>query len=218
MRSIKLLALAVFSLVALVGCNQGQPRIYRVAIDGTPVSTIAVSSCFRNNNLPSDRGNTDEQFFRAEAEWVIWSGVVVNGAQVEYLDMGDTSLGAPGSGVRAGQFKLGDAPVITVGALIEGTDKTFTASRHEQKPIGSRYTEIRQTQISVKFDDYSFSPTGTVALGAQFACTDRDIPCPGKGSTPSSDAPPDAASCSSSIKFVARRIEAQQITPYSNNP
>lgn len=197
MRSMKLVALGALSLLALVGCNQGQPRIYRVAVDETPVRTIAVPSCFRNNNLPAGRGNITEQNYRSEDEWVIWNGV----EQTEYLDLGTQT------------FDLGDAPTIRVSDLIEGTDKTFSALRNVQKPIGDSYTEARQTQISVKFNDYSFAPVGTIALNAQYACIKGRADCPVGDASPA-----DAASCSSQLNFVARRIDVQQLTAYNNNP
>jgi hypothetical protein len=197
MRSMKLVALGALSLLALVGCNQGQPRIYRVAVDETPVRTIAVPSCFRNNNLPAGRGNITEQNYRSEDEWVIWNGV----DQTEYLDLGTQT------------FDLGDAPTIRVSDLIEGTDKTFSALRNVQKPIGDSYTEARQTQISVKFNDYSFAPVGTIALNAQYACIKGRADCPVGDASPA-----DAASCSSQLNFVARRIDVQQLTAYNNNP
>ncbi|MFT3709291.1 MAG: hypothetical protein QM817_16750 [Archangium sp.] len=193
----KLVALSALSLLALVGCNNGQPRIYRVAIDATPVRTIAVPSCFRNNNLPAGRGNITEQSYRLEDEWVIWAGV----DQTEYLDLGTQA------------FNLGDAPTINVTDLIEGTDKNFAALRNVQKPIGTDYTEARQTQIAVKFNDYSFAPTGTINLNAQYACIRGMIDCPTGNQSPA-----DAASCTSQINFVSRRIEAQQLTAYLNNP
>jgi hypothetical protein len=197
MRSMKFVALCGLSLLALMGCNNGQPRIYRVAVDLTPVKTIAVSSCYRNNNLPTSRVSTSEQNYRSEDEWVIWNGV----DQTEYLDLGTQS------------FDLGDAPTIRVTDVIEGTDKTFAALRTEQKPVSDLYTEARQTQISVKFNDYSFAPTGTIALNAQYACLKGRADCPIGDASPQ-----DAASCSSQINFVARRIDAQQLTAYSNNP
>lgn len=197
MRSMKLVALTALAGLGLLGCNGGQPRIYRVAIDETPIRTIAVPSCFRNNNLPAGRGNITEQNYRVENEWVIWTGV----EQTEYLDLG-TQV-----------YKLGDAPDIRVNDLIEGTDKTFSALRNEQKPIGDQYTEARQTQISVKFDDYSFAPKGTISLNSQYACIKGRADCPVGDASP-----PDAASCSSALNFVARRIDAQQITAYNNNP
>ncbi len=197
MRSMKLVALSALASLGLFGCNGGQPRIYRVAIDETPIRTIAVPSCFRNNNLPAGRGNITEQNYRSENEWVIWTGV----EQTEYLDLG-TQV-----------YKLGDAPDIRVNDLIEGTDKTFSALRNEQKPIQDFYTEARQTQISVKFDDYSFSPKGTISLNSQYACIKGRNDCPVGDASPQ-----DAASCSSSLNFVARRIDAQHITPYNNNP
>ena len=197
MRSMKLAALGALSLLSLAGCLQGQPRIYRVAVDATPVRTIAVPSCFRNNNLPAGRGNITEQNYRQEDEWVIWNGV----DQVEFLDLGTQT------------FNLGDSPTIRVSDLIEGTEKTFSALRNEQKPIGDMYTEARQTQISVKFNDYSAVPTGTIALNAQYACIKGRNDCPVGDASPQ-----DAASCSSSLNFVARRIDVQQLTAYNNNP
>lgn len=197
MRSMKVVALGALALVSFAGCLQGQPRLYRVAVDATPVRTIAVPSCFRNNNLPAGRGNITEQNYRQEDEWVIWNGV----DQVEYLDLGTQT------------FNLGDSPTIRVSDLIEGTEKTFSALRNEQKPIADQYTEARQTQISVKFNDYSAVPTGTIALNAQYACIKGRADCPVGDASPQ-----DAASCSSSLNFVARRIDVQQITAYNNNP
>lgn len=197
MRSMKLVALGALTLLSLVGCNQGQPRLYRVAVDATPVRTIAVPSCFRNNNLPAGRGNITEQNYRSEDEWVIWNGV----DQTEYLDLG-TQL-----------WKLGDAPDIRIADLIEGTEKTFSALRNEQKPIADQYTEARQTQISVKFNDYSFAPTGVITLNSQYACIKGRADCPVGDASPQ-----DAASCQSSLNFVARRIDVTQVTSYNNNP
>ncbi len=208
MRSMKLVALGALSLLALVGCSAGQPRIYRVAVDDSNLRLISTSSCFRNNQLPTGRSNSTETGFRAEDEWVIWNGISNDkGEQIEYLDLGAQS------------FKVGDAPTITVGNLIEGTQKTFSALRGVQEPISDSYTHARQTQITVKFDDYSASPVGTIALNAQYACIKNRVGCPGgPEGTPSDLAPPDAASCTTSLSFVARRIEVQQMTAYNNNP
>ena len=197
MRSMKLVALGALSLLSLAGCLQGQPRLYRVAVDATPVRTIAVPSCFRNNNLPAGRGNITEQNYRSEDEWVIWNGT----DQTEYLDLGRQT------------FNLGDSPTISVTDLIEGTDKTFSALRNVQKPIADQYTEARQTQVSVKFNDYSAVPTGTISLNSQYACIKGRADCP-----VGDQSPLDAASCTSSLNFTARRIDVQQLTVYNNNP
>lgn len=196
MPSMKLVVLTALSLIALVGCNNGQPRIYRVAVDETLIRTIANPSCFVNNNLPAGQGNRTEQNYRTEKEWVIWAGI----DQTEYLDMGTT------------QYKLGASPTINITDLIEGTDKTFSALRSIQSPDGDRFTYARQTQVTVKFEDYSYSPKGTIALNSQFACINQRENCP------SPAVEPDAASCSSTVNFVARRIDAQHITVYGNNP
>ncbi len=200
MRSMKLVALGALALSAFAGCGQGQPRIYRGAVDATPMRTIAVPSCFRGNKLPDGRGNINEQNYRSEDEWVIWNGVVnEKNQQVEYLDLGTQS------------FELGNAPIIKVSDLIQGVEKTFAALRTEQRPV-SNYTEARQTQVSVKFDDYSASPVGKLDLNSIYACSGPGCP------TDAISSPPDAASCAVSLDFVARRIEAQQMTVYNNNP
>lgn len=197
MRSTKLVLLGALSLLGLVGCNGGQPRIYRVAIDKTPIRTIADPSCFRGNILPSGRGQLSEVNFREEDEWVIWDGV--EGKQ--YLDLGTQS------------YKLGDSPEIRVADLIEGSDKVFSAQRNEVKPFpGVEATESRQTQIVVTWNDYSFAPTGTIQLTAQYACVAGREQCPNPNPTP------DSVSCRSQLNFTARRIEASHITAYNNNP
>jgi len=201
MRSMKLVALGALALSAFAGCGQGQPRIYRVAVDATPMRTIAVPSCFRGNKLPDGRGNINEQNYRSEDEWVIWNGVVnEKNQQIEYLDLGTQS------------FELGNAPIIKVSDLIQGVEKTFAALRTEQRPVSNLYTEARQTQVSVTFDDYSASPVGKLALNSVYACSGNGCP------TDAALSAPDAASCAVSLDFVARRIEAQQMTVYNNNP
>ena len=130
MRSMKLVALGALSLLSLAGCLQGQPRLYRVAVDVTPVRTIAVPSCFRNNNLPAGRGNITEQNFRSENEWVIWNGT----DQTEYLDIGTQT------------YNLGDAPTIRITEVIEGTDKTFS-KLEPHRMVGRLVALLEQAQI-----------------------------------------------------------------------
>ncbi|MEW6434778.1 MAG: hypothetical protein AB1730_25035 [Myxococcota bacterium] len=155
MRFIKLVVLGALSLLSLVGCNAGQPKLYRIAVDETPIRTIANPSCFRGNILPSGRGTLTEVNFRKEDEWVIWDGV-----DKQYLDMG------------LQEWKLGDAPLIRVADLIEGgAEKIFSAQRNEVTPFpGIQATESRQTQVVVTWNDYSAAPSGTIALNAQYAC------------------------------------------------
>lgn len=199
MRSVALSVVSAVAFLSLAGCNSGQPRIYKVAIDRKPLRTITTPTCYRNSALPSSQGQYNEENFRAEDDWTIWGGE----GQTEYLDMGTES------------FQLGSAPEIEVDAstVIQGTDKNFAANRSVQRPIASLYTEVRQTQIAVKFDNYSASPTGTIQLTSQYACIPGTMACPvGEAS------PPDAASCTATLTFVARKIDAQQVTFYSNDP
>lgn len=204
MRSMKLVVLSALSLFALAGCNSGQPRIYRVAIDRSAIVGLNNPSCFVNNILPSNGGSlVQEQNYRTEQEWVIWGGV----DQKEYLDIGEY------------KERLGNSPQITVNELIEGTNKSFSALRNTQDQHGGQYNEVRGEQISIKFDDYSFSPTGTIGLSAQYACVNQQSNCPRAENVQSPvTGDSDAASCSATLPFVARKIDADQITAYGNNP
>lgn len=197
MRSLKLLVLGATSLLSLVGCNAGQPKLYRIAIDETPIRTIANPSCFRGNILPSGRGTLTEVNYRKEDEWVIWDSL-----DKQYLDMGQQS------------WKLGDAPTIVVSDLIEGGEiKIFSAQRNEVKPFpGILATESRQTQVVVTWNDYSAAPSGTIALNAQYACVAAQEQCPNPNPTP------DSVSCQSNLNFFGRRIDVSQTTEYNNNP
>jgi hypothetical protein len=200
MRSLKAVVLGALSLLGLAGCNFGQPRLYRVALDETPIRTIAAPTCFRNSNLPGGRGNVNTVNYRTENEWVIWAGT----GTIEYLDLGQQT------------YNLGDAPTITVSELIEGnaTDRAFSGQRTVARPFSDQYTEQRQTSIQVKFDDYSFSPVGSVTLNSTYACIDGS-----RGKCPTGDqAAQDAASCSATLNFVARRIDYTNGTSYTNNP
>jgi len=198
MRSLVLSALAV---VAMSGCNSGMPRLWRIAIDSTPLSNITDSGCYVDKQLPTNRQLVNEVNFRDESEWVIWDGDTgTDGKTKQYLDIGTK------------QIRLAEAPVIDVSALIEGnaTDKEFTGQRNEvRQSLTARANESRQTQITIKWNDYGMSPTGTVRLDARFACAAGADPCPARP-------PADGANCAAQLNFVGRRIDTTATTIYGN--
>jgi hypothetical protein len=197
MRSSKLVIPGALALLMLVGCNSGQPRLFRIAIDETPIRTIANPACFRGNTLPSGRGTLIETNFRKENQWVIWDGV-----DKQYLDMGQQT------------WKLGDAPTIEVSDLIEGgAERTFSAQLLAVTPFpGLDATESRQTQVVVSWNDYSAAPSGTIGLSAAYACVAGRDQCPNPNPTP------DSVSCSAVLTFFGRRIDVTQTMNYDNNP
>ncbi len=197
MSSLKHVALGVFSLLGLAGCNSGQPRIYRVAVDRSPINTSLPPSCYRVAQPNGGIVSPVDVNYRQQEQWVVWEGV----EKVEYLDMGSTS------------FKLGDSPKIDVTSLIEGKEKVFAASHAELKAVADQYTEQRRMTVTVKFDDYSFAPKGTVALKSEYACSGPAGRCPTGEALPA-----DGANCEGLLSFVARRVDAQQVTFYENNP
>ncbi len=185
------LLLSILALAAVTGCNNGQPRIYRVALDRTPERTIADPSCYRNSQLPSGDQETDVNY-REEHQWVIWD----SGDGKQYLDIGSAT------------FHLGDAPTINVADMIETSQSgTFQGSRNVTNPYPGiqNTTETRQTSITVIFNDEGASPTGTVQLSAKYACV---------GNCPQPNQVPDSVSCGTQLSFFARRVDTSRIEAY----
>lgn len=184
---------AVVALAALSGCNGGQPRIYRVSVDTTPLRTIADPSCYKNGQLPSGQQETLSNF-RTEAQWVIWD----SGDGKQYLDTGSN------------HFQIGDAPEIVVQDVIEcgsACTGTFQGARTVTNPFPGfqNTTETRQTSITVTFNDEGAAPAGTVQLRAQYACV---------GNCPNPNPVPDSVSCATQLSFEARRIDTSRIEAY----
>jgi hypothetical protein len=184
---------AVVALAALSGCNNGQPRIYRVSLDTTPLRTIADPSCYKNGQLSNNQETTSN--FREEHQWVIWD----SGDGKQYLDIGTQ------------HYKLGDSPDINIGDVIEcgaSCTGTFQGARTLTNPFPGvqNTTETRQTSITVAFNDEGAAPAGTVQLRAQYACVGN---CP-----PPQNSAPDAVSCATQMSFEARRIDTSRIEAY----
>jgi hypothetical protein len=185
------LLLAVVALAAVTGCNNGQPRIYRIALDRTPERTIADPSCYKNSQLPSGSQSTEVNY-REEHQWVIWD----SGDGKQYLDIGSAS------------FHLGDAPTINVADMIETSQSgTLQGSRNVTNPFPGiqNTTETRQTSITVTFTDEGASPTGNMQLRSQYACV---------GNCPQPNPGPDSVSCATQLSFWARRIDTSRIEAY----
>ena len=141
-------------------------------------------------------GTISETNLRVEEQWVIWDGV--EGKQ--YLDMGHQ------------QYKLGDSPTINFAELIEGSAGQFTGQRVENDqvtiPNVVSYNQVRQTILTVAFNDLGASPTGTMSLSASYACQPS-------GSCPNDNTVADPRSCVVPLNFVARRIDTSRIAAYS---
>lgn len=189
MRSMMVLVSAV-AAAAFLGCNGGQPRIYHVAIDKTPLLSLP-QTCYSNNQIEGGSTRTTLTNWRDEAEWVIWDGT--DGKQ--YLDMGSST-----------QFDLGDAESISVIGLIEGQDDTFVGTRTATRlpdNSGNNYSNVRTKTITVKFDNQGAAPTGTLDLVSNYTCTncaDGETEFPGN------------KTCNTRLNFSARRVDTQRIS------
>lgn len=188
MRSMMLLATAA-AAVALFGCNSGQPRIYHVAVDPTPLLSLP-ASCFANNSTEMNTSRTTISNWRSEYEWVIWDGA--DGKQ--YLDLGGST-----------HFDLGDAQPVDVIGLIEGQDGTFVGSetRVHLDTNNSGYTNTRTKSLTVTFEDQGAAPKGTLDLVSNYTCTncaDGETEMPGN------------KNCSTRLTFSGRRVDTQRIS------
>jgi hypothetical protein len=170
------------------GCGPaGQPRVFRVAIDTSPITSLTDPQCF-TGNMPNVTDTVSEVAYRQEAIWVVWDAA--EGKQ--YLDMGNT------------RFKMGDSPQIEVTDLIEGANNTFSGNRQEL--TRGLLIEQRSTGIVTTFNDLNATPSGTISLNAQYQCQDGSLRCPNE---------PAQRSCRVSLKFLARKIDVQQTTVYA---
>ncbi len=164
------------------GCGPtGQPRVFRVAIDTSPITSLTDPQCF-TGNIPNVTDTISEVAYRQEAIWVVWDAA--EGKQ--YLDMGNS------------KFKLGDSPEIDVTDLIEGANNTFSGNR--QQLTRGLLIEQRSTGIVTTFSDLNATPTGTISLNAQYQCQDGSVRCPNE---------PAQRSCRQQLTFLARKLDVQ---------
>lgn len=195
MRSMKFLAVAA-AAVALFGCNTGQPRIYRVAVDESPLRTLP-PACFSNNEIVGGTERETVTNWREETEWVIWDGVNSAGDTKQFLDLGEGQ-----------SFPLGDAQPVTVVGVIEGADNVFVGTQTVSLlPDANNYSNVRTKTITVTFEEQGAAPKGTIDLVSNYTCTNCAM-----GETEQKG----NKNCSTRLNFVGRRIDVSQQTFYGN--
>ncbi|MBI3182024.1 MAG: hypothetical protein HYZ28_07750 [Myxococcales bacterium] len=178
-------AVAVLAVLGAIGCNTGQPRTYRIAIDPSPLASLP-PSCYRNNTVSTLRVIGTN--LRSETQWVVWDGV----ENKMYLDTGGLSV------------TMGDAETVKVGSMIEGQDRVFSGQYVEQKlpDPGSQYTYTKTLSLIVTFDDMGPAPKGTIDASSQYTCTQCN----------NND---NKVNCAAKLNFVGRRVDTQYISGYS---
>jgi len=221
MNSVKVLG-AVAAALVVTGCNTGQPRIWRVAYDTSRFVFVDSAQCYVSKRVPQAR--TAQSNYRRDANWVAWDGVSdANGRPKQYLDIGNP------------QFKLGDAPRVIVEDAIEGDaeQRSFVAERQvaslgPQACGGGNLESCGQTvrnaietrigQVTVTWDSFNPASTGFVRINSTYRSVDNGAmlqdQCP--QITRMEQPATDAAECQVEVPFVARRIDVQQNTNYSN--
>lgn len=183
MRAVKIVLAAVLAAGA-VGCNAGQPRTYRIAVDESPLAQLP-PSCYRNNTVSTLREIGTN--VREEHQWMVWDGV----ENKQYLDIGKFGV------------QMGHAEPVIVGRMIEGQDKSFMGQLVEQKLAdpGSSYTYTKTLSLTINFEDMGASPKGSIDASSQYTCT----------SCTNND---NKVTCAARLSFVGRRIDSAQTTFY----
>ncbi len=184
----KSLVFALFAVSTLAGCQMGQPRVYRVALDITPIKTLQDPQCFKAN-MPPTALTVQEQNYRTETTWVVWDGA----DSKQFMDMG------------LSKFTLADSPQVVVDDLIEGADRAFTATR--VRTLRSTITELEKTIVIANWNDLNATPTGTLVIDSSYQCANGTSNCPNE---------PNKRSCKQTLNFWARKIEVSQTTGVSN--
>jgi hypothetical protein len=146
-------AVAVMAASSLLGCENSQPTLYRVAVD--PVAQQVPSTCYRANQAPTTPDTTTN--IVDQQQWVFWEGV----DDTAYLETG------------AINYTLGQAQRVVInGDAIQGTkveDKyTFTTERTQTDSP----TEVYTTSATYTIDTLGDTLEGTLALHSH--CTGAD--------------------------------------------
>jgi hypothetical protein len=187
---------ACLSVMALVGCNGGQPRLYRIAVDETPVQRENLAqTCFRTPPPGGITIRSTYQNVKFDSEWAVWDGA----ESKQFLD-------TAGRG-----WLLGDAPAVTLdGDLIESTDPlTFLGAKTITKTSANpNYTSTRTFNIKAAFAELGASARGNLEVSTTYSCS---------GACPDSRIE-NTVSCAVTLPFSGRRIDAQRMSGYSENP
>jgi len=192
MRSMKLLLGAVAALV-FVGCNNGQPRLYKIAVDASPLLNLP-SQCYLDNTQPNQRYSVTKLMM--EQEWAIWDGA--DGQR--FLDLGNAS------------WQLGEADRISFnGLLIESSKDDNLLFNGQQSSTrlpeqGSTYSNTLTQSIVVKFDSLGSTASGSFTVTTQYTCSN----CQNNDNK--------IANCSAKFDFTGRRIDADNQNMYTTDP
>lgn len=146
-------AVAVMAASSLLGCENSQPTLYRVAVE--PVAQHVPTTCYRANQAPT---NTDTATnIVDQQQWVVWQGV----DDTVYLEPGVIN------------YTLGQAQrVVITGDAIQGTQAdgkyTFTTERTQ----ADSETEVYTTSATYTIDKLGDTLEGILALHSH--CTGDD--------------------------------------------
>jgi hypothetical protein len=139
-------AVAAMAASSLLGCENSQPTLYRVAID--PVAQHVPLTCYRANQAPTTPPDTTTNIVDQQ-QWVFWEGV----DDTAYLEPGVIN------------YTLGQAQrVIITADAIQGTKVdgkyTFTSERTQTDSA----TEVYTTSATYTIDKLGDTLEGTLAL------------------------------------------------------
>jgi len=183
------LALTLTALT-LAACNSGQPTLYKMAIDTSPMLSLD-PSCYTDGAQPS--GTVETTNLRIAEQWVIWDGTGPNNTPQQYLDCGEQ------------KGTLGSAGAYDFDSVIETTQPgTFVGTIRISHPSAT-FTSVSSQTLQVTFADEGAAPTGSMTWHTEYGCTGDGCPPAGNGQ-----------SCSVTFPFTARRIDASRIDGYTD--
>lgn len=122
--------LSAAALLALAGCGDPQPQVYRVAINDAALNDVP-ATCYNNNTVPGDR-TTDNR--HVEQLWTLWHGA---DAKSNYLEL-------PAQNWFLGNVRLTIAPSTVVGG-----PRIWTTTETE---VSTAQSNTREELIRITFD------------------------------------------------------------------
>lgn len=140
-------AVAVAAVSSLVGCDNSQPSVYRVAVDTLTAQNLP-TSCYTAGNAPQNITDKSTNLVD-QKQWVVWKGL----DDVVYLEAGNVN------------YALGEAHAVSIsGDAIQGSksDKNyvFTSERTQRQSDTLTYT----TSATYTIEDLSKTLKGTLTL------------------------------------------------------
>ncbi|MBM4378280.1 MAG: hypothetical protein FJ086_03115 [Deltaproteobacteria bacterium] len=189
MKSLRTFAPVLASLPLIAGCGGSQARVYRIALDPSPLNNLP-TTCYRNNATQYEK--TTLSNYKVQFDISVLDSV--DGKSI--LDMGKQT------------FYLGQAAPVVLEGPIEGSANIYTASVKKETLAAPNdpFTDVQTTVVTVSFTELGAVARGTLALRSEYSCTN----CTNNNNK--------VAKCEVSLPFTGRQLAYTNQSTINQDP